>query len=58
VNNFLNGNPKAEYLRETMNKWDCIKIKGFCKQKKQTPDSMDNPQYWRKSLPATHLTKV
>jgi hypothetical protein len=32
-NNFLNRTQKAQYLRETMNKWDCIKIKSFCTAK-------------------------
>jgi hypothetical protein len=29
-NHFLNRTQKAQYLRETMNKWDCIKPKIFC----------------------------
>jgi hypothetical protein len=29
-NDFLNRTPKAQHLRETMNKWDCIKLKSFC----------------------------
>jgi hypothetical protein len=29
-NNFLNRIQKAQHLRETMNKWDCIKLKSFC----------------------------
>jgi hypothetical protein len=53
-NDFLNRTPKAQHLRETMNKWDYIKLKRSPQQKKQSPDS----QYGRKSLPATHLTRV
>jgi hypothetical protein len=27
---FLNKTQKTQYLRERMNKWDCIKLKSFC----------------------------
>jgi hypothetical protein len=27
---FLNQTQKAQHQRETMNKWDCIKLKSFC----------------------------
>jgi hypothetical protein len=53
---FLNRTQKAQHLRERMNKWECIRLKSFCKQRKQPPDSRDSPQNGRKSLPATHLT--
>jgi hypothetical protein len=29
-NNFLNGTIVALLLRERIDKWDCIKLKGFC----------------------------
>jgi hypothetical protein len=32
-NNFLNRTQEAKHLRETMNKWDCIKLKSFCTAK-------------------------
>jgi hypothetical protein len=32
-NNFLNRTQKAQQLRETMNKWDCIELKSFCTAK-------------------------
>jgi hypothetical protein len=32
-NDFLNKTQKAQHLRETMNKWDCIKLKSFCTSK-------------------------
>jgi hypothetical protein len=32
-NNFLNRTQKAQHLRETINKWDCIKLKSFCTAK-------------------------
>jgi hypothetical protein len=57
-NDFLNRTPKAQHLRETMNKCDCIKLKSFCTtQRKQSPNSRDSPQHGRKSLPATHLIR-
>jgi hypothetical protein len=34
-NVFLNRTRKAQYLRETMNKWDCIKLKSFCTTKER-----------------------
>jgi hypothetical protein len=33
-NNFLYRTQKAQHLRETTNKWDCIKLKSFCTVKK------------------------
>jgi hypothetical protein len=30
---FLNRNPTAQQLRESMDKWDFIKLKGFCTTK-------------------------
>jgi hypothetical protein len=32
-NDFENRTSKAQHLRETMNKWDCIKLKSFCTAK-------------------------
>jgi hypothetical protein len=33
-NNFLNGTPMAQQLRERIDKWDYMKLKSFCTQKK------------------------
>jgi hypothetical protein len=33
--NFLKRTQKAQHLRETMNKWDWIKLKGFCTAKER-----------------------
>jgi hypothetical protein len=32
-NDFLSRTQKAQHLRETMNKWNCIKLKSFCPAK-------------------------
>ena len=32
-NHFLNITPAAQTLRETINKWDLLKLKNFCKAK-------------------------
>jgi hypothetical protein len=56
-NDFINRTQKAQHLRGTMNKCDCIKLKNFCTQRKQSPDSRDSPQNGRKSLPVTHLIR-
>jgi hypothetical protein len=55
-NDFLNRTQKAQHLRQTMNKWDCIKLKRFCAAK-ESPDSRDIPQNERKSFPASHLIR-
>jgi hypothetical protein len=31
--NFLNGTPAAQQLRESIDKWDFIKLKSFCTTK-------------------------
>jgi hypothetical protein len=41
-----------------MNKWDCLKLKSFCTVKETMTRLRLRPQYGRKALPATHLTKV
>jgi hypothetical protein len=56
-NNFLSRTQKAQHIRETMNKWDCIKLKSSVQQRKQSLDSRDSSQSRRKSLPATHLIR-
>jgi hypothetical protein len=47
-NDFLNRTSKAQHLRETMNKWDCVTLKSFCTAKETPEDSRDSPQYGRK----------
>jgi hypothetical protein len=55
-NNFLKRTSMAYHLRERMNKWDCINLKGFCTAKE---DSLDLKYYHRmeENLPAIHLIR-
>jgi hypothetical protein len=47
-NDFLNRTQKAQHLRETMNKWDCIKLKGFCTAKETVTRLKRQPKEWEK----------
>jgi hypothetical protein len=47
-NNFLNRSPKSQHLRETMNKWDCIKLKSFCTAKETVTRLKRQPTEWDK----------
>jgi hypothetical protein len=40
-NNFMNGTPKAQQLREYIDKWDCMKLKSFCSDCR---DSLQNEE--------------
>jgi hypothetical protein len=42
-NDLLNRIQKVPYLRGTMNKHDCIKLKSSAQQRNQSPDSRDSP---------------
>jgi hypothetical protein len=37
-NNFMNRTPIAQQLRESIDKWDYMKIKSFCTAKEKSPD--------------------
>jgi hypothetical protein len=50
----LDRTPKAQHLRETMNKCDYIKLKSFCTAKEIDSRLKRQPTEWEKSLPATH----
>jgi hypothetical protein len=47
-NDFLNRTLKAQHLRETMNKWDCIKLKSFCTAKEAVTRLKRQPTEWEK----------
>jgi hypothetical protein len=38
-NDFLNRAQKAQHLRETVNKWDCIKLKSCAANSRQTQET-------------------
>jgi hypothetical protein len=50
---FLNETPSAQQLRDSMDKWDLIKLKSFCSTKEMVSKLKRPPTY----LPATHQTK-
>jgi hypothetical protein len=47
-NDFLNKTQKAQHLRETMNKWDFIKVKSFCTGKETVTRLKREPTEWEK----------
>jgi hypothetical protein len=47
-NDFLNKTQKAQHLRETMNKWACIKLKNFCTAKETVTRLKRQPTEWEK----------
>jgi hypothetical protein len=49
-NNFLNRTQKAQHLRETMNKWDCIKLKSFCTAMETITRLKRQPTEWKKNF--------
>jgi hypothetical protein len=55
--NFLNETPAAQQLRDSIDKWDLIKLKSFCSSKEMVSKLKKHPQSRRKYLPATHQTK-
>jgi hypothetical protein len=57
-NNFLNKTQKAQHLRETMNKWDCIKLKSFCTAKETVTRLKRLPTEWEKIFASYSSNKV
>jgi hypothetical protein len=47
-NNFLNRTQKAQHLRETMKKWDYLKLKSFCTAKETITRLKRQPTVWEK----------
>ena len=45
---FLNITPAAQTLRETLNKWDLLKLKSFCKAKDTVNKTKRQPTEWEK----------
>jgi hypothetical protein len=47
-NDFLSITQKVQYLRESMSKWDCIKLKSFCTTKEIVTRLKRLPTEWEK----------
>ena len=47
-NHFLNRTPAAQTLRETINKWDLLKLKSFCKANDAVNKTKQQPTEWEK----------
>jgi hypothetical protein len=46
--NFLNGTPAAQQLRDSIDKWDFIKLKNFCSTKEMVSHLKRPPTQWEK----------
>jgi hypothetical protein len=49
-NDFLNTTHKAQHLRKTMSKWDCIQLKSFCTAKETVTRFKRQPTEREKNL--------
>jgi hypothetical protein len=47
----------SKQLRDSIDKWDFIKLKSFCSSKEMVSKLKTTPTSGRKYLPATHQTK-
>jgi hypothetical protein len=56
-NHFLNRTPAAQQKKESIDKWDFMKLKASAQQKKWSLNLRGHPQSERKYLLATHQTK-
>ena len=55
---FLGRTPVAQTIRETMNKWDLLKLRSFCKAKDTVTKTKRLPLIGRRYSPTPHQTKV
>jgi hypothetical protein len=46
--NFRNGTPAAQQLRDSIDKWDFIKLKSFCSTKEMVSKLKRTPTEWEK----------
>jgi hypothetical protein len=46
--NYLNGTPEAQQLRDSIDKWDLIKLKSFCSTKELVSKLKRSPTEWEK----------
>jgi hypothetical protein len=49
--------PIAQQLRESIDKWDCMKPKSFCIAMETVSRLRDSPQNGRKTVLALHLIR-
>jgi hypothetical protein len=56
-NDFHNRTQMAQQLRESINKWDYMKVKSFCTTKEMVSKLKRQPTEWEKILASLHLTK-
>jgi hypothetical protein len=56
-NDFLNRIQKTQHLRETTNKWNCIKLKSFCTAKETVTRLKRQPTVWEKIIASYSLDK-
>jgi hypothetical protein len=57
-NNFTNGTPIAEQLRESIDKWDCMKLKSFFTAKETVIRLKRQSTEWeKKPLPTIYLIR-
>jgi hypothetical protein len=47
-NDFLNRTPEAQQLRESIDKWDFIKLRSFCSTKEMVSKLKRQPTDWEK----------
>jgi hypothetical protein len=52
--NFLNRTPMTQALRSTIDKWDLLKLKSFCRAKDTVKRTNGNLQIGKRSLPTLH----
>ena len=55
---FLSRTPVAQTIRETMNKWDLLKLRSFCKAKDTVSKTKGYLPTGRRSSPTPHQTNV
>jgi hypothetical protein len=55
--NFLNRTPTAQTLRSTINKWDLMKLKGFCKAKATIKKTKFHLQNGKRFSPTPYVTE-
>jgi hypothetical protein len=52
---FLNGTPAAQQLRDSIDKWDFIKLKGFYSTKEIVSKLKRPPTEWEKNICQLHI---